>query len=134
MSIGNRELEDRANQLYSDLMRIEARDGQAGDEYYFTLAMYNDAEADFHESAPEPRPEAIELHQKLEKVLKLIGLSAPSFTDIYGQDFDSQSQTETDDDYSLLDDIDFEALDYEDLDFSDVDPKYEFDDSDYELY
>jgi len=121
LSPGNINLKNEVEKLYSDLARIEATQGQYGDEYYFALAAYNDAEAALHDSDLEPSPQAINLHQRLEKVLKLIGLNSPSFIDIYGED--SGIQTQEDD--PLLDDIDYEEFDYDDLDFSYDDSKYD---------
>lgn len=133
--LGDKELEDRVNKLYSELMKIEKRDGQGGDEYYATLGMYNDAEADFHASSPGPDSKAVNLHHRLEKILKLIGLNAPSFTDIYGGDLASQAidSSTMDDEYDpFLDDIDYEEFDYGNASY--VDPKDENSEDDDFLY
>ena len=118
---GDKTLEDEANRLYSELMKIEKRDGQGGDEYWFTLAAYEDALSDFHNSSPEPSSKAISLHKRLEKMLKLIGLNAPTFSDIYGEDLDSQTQDDSHLDNPLLDIIDYEEFDYGDSKYEDSD-------------
>lgn len=123
--VGDKDLEDRANQLDMELMKIERRDGQGGDEYWAALSMYEDAASDYAESMTYS-PVAKRCHSRLERILQLIGLNAPPLSNIH-PDYSFSPQ-----DDPLLNSIDVDPIDY-DGPYVSPDDLGSYDDSDLSL-
>lgn len=80
---GDKELENRVDELYRQMMAIQDQRGR-GKEYYAIQGMYEDLWNDHAETVLVP-PISKKCHEKLEKILKLIGTDAPSLDEIYGK-------------------------------------------------
>ena len=94
---GDKELENRVDELYRRMMAIQDRRGYGGKEYYAIQGMYEDLSSDYAETIVLP-PVSKKCYEKLEKILKLIGADVPSLDEIYGKpSFDPFDDDEYDD-------------------------------------
>ena len=132
---GDKELESRVDKLYRQMMAIQDQRGR-GKEYYAIQGMYEDLSSDYAETKTDLLISK-KCHEKLEKILKLIGMDAPSLDEIYGKpSFDPFDDDDEFEEKASEADLNTTKPDLS-LDFDDNDqpaPSYEYDDDDVDYY